>query len=105
MEKVRVTVEFTMPESWASKFMQMLDCMRWFSRTGGSRTVAFYADGDGDFSGFDFKLNGHEVTSDIDWREYDKPWPVAEELRGHSSKELPPPFKTKRYIDFFFSAE
>lgn len=102
---VKFNLEITMPKRWVKKFMQMLDCMRWCGRGGASRTVAFYADGDGDFRPFDFKVNGKEVKSDIDWWKYAKNWnPDPKKINCDPPEELPPPFKTRRKIDFFFDA-
>lgn len=102
-EPVTFNVEFTMPDATcATNFLRMLDCMRWCSKTRASRVVAFSADGDGNFRPFEFKLNGHELTSDIDWKEYDD---LFRELDHIATKDLTPPFKTKSDIDFFFTAE
>lgn len=102
---VKFNLEIMMPKRWVKKFMQMLDCMRWCGRVGASRTVAFYAEGDGDFRPFDFKVNGEEVKSDIDWLKYDKDWnPDLKKINCDPPKELPPPFKTRRKINFFFDA-
>lgn len=95
-EQVKFNLEITIPEKWLYKFMQMLDCMRWCSKVGASRAVSFYADGDGDFKHFDFKINGKEIKSDIPWNNFDKSW--------NQYQENTPPFKTKRNIDFFFDA-
>lgn len=104
-EQVKFTLEITMPKRWVKKFLQMLDCMRWCGRGGASRTVAFYADGDGDFRPFDFKVNGEEVKSDIDWWKHDKGWnPDPKKIYCDPPEEFPPPFKTRRGIDFFFDA-
>ena len=105
MELVKFNLEITMPKRWVKKFMQMLDCMRWCGGVGASRTVAFYADGDGDFRPFDFKVNGKEVKSNIDWSKYDKDWnPDPKKINCDPPEELPPPFKTRRKINFFFDA-
>ena len=98
-EIVKLNLQITIPKRWLTKFMQMLDCMRWAGNVGASRTVAFYADGDGDFRPFDFKVNGEEVKSDIKWREYDKNW-----IPKNESDYDCPPFKTRRNVDFFFDA-
>ena len=104
-ELVKFNLEITMPKRWVKKFLQMLDCMRWTGRGGASRTVAFYADGDGDFRPFDFKVNGNEVKSGIDWWKYDKNWnPDPKKIYCDPPEEFPPPFKTRRRIDFFFDA-
>lgn len=79
----------------------MLDCMRWCSNTGASRTVAFYADGDGDFRQFKFKINGEELKSDIKWHEFDKG--LSKEQKENWEVVLPK-FKTHRDVDFFFDA-
>ena len=101
-EPVTFTVEFTMPDAtYATNFLRMLDCMRWCSKTGASRVVAFSADGDGNFRPFEFTLNGHELSSDIDWKEHDG----QDKLKYTVPKELLPPFKTRRSVDLFFTAE
>lgn len=100
MEVVKLNIEITIPKRWLKKFIQMLDCMRWTGRGGASRTVAFYADGDGDFRPFDFKINGKEFKSNIDWWKYDTNWKPKDKY----DDSIPPPFKTKRSVDFFFDA-
>lgn len=97
---IKINLEITIPKRWLNKFMQMLDCMRWFSRNGASRTVAFYADGDGDFRPFDFKVDSKEVKAGINWWDYDKGWNPDPK----NPDELPPRFKTRRGVDFFFDA-
>ena len=104
-EVIKFNLEITIPKRWVKKFMQMLDCMRWTGQAGTSRTVAFYADGDGDFRPFDFKVNGNEVKSDIDWWKYAKNWnPDPAKINCDPPEEFPPSFKTRRKIDFFFDA-
>lgn len=49
----------------------MLDCMRWCGNVGANRVVAFYADGDGDFRPFDFKVNNKEIKKLADWNKLD----------------------------------
>ena len=96
---VKFKLEITMPKRWIKKFIQMLDCMRWTGRVGSSRLIAFYADGDGDFRPFDFKINGKEFESKIKWSEHDKTWKPSDDY------EIPPKFKTRRNeVDFFFDA-
>lgn len=104
-EVVKLNLEITIPKRWLNKFMQMLDCMRWCGKTGASRIVAFYADGDGDFRPFDFKLNGEEIKSEIPWEVFDKNWnPDPKKIYCDPPQEFPPPFKTRKSIDFFFDA-
>lgn len=98
-EIVKFNLEITMPKRWVKKFLQMLDCMRWTGSVGASRTVAFYADGDGDFRPFDFKLNGKEIKSKVNWSKFDKNWTPKDEYDYDS-----PMFKTRRNVDFFFDA-
>lgn len=98
-EMIKFNLEITMPKRWFSKFMQMLSCMKWCGDVGSSRTIAFYADGDGDFRPFNFKVNNKEVKSDIKWSEFDKSWTPKNEFDYDA-----PPFKTRRSIDFFFDA-
>ena len=94
---VRLNLEITIPKKWVNKFLQMLDCMRWCGRAGASRCIGFYADGDGDFRPFNFKVDGEEVESNIKWHEFDHSWHPAD------NNDVPPPFKTKRSgVDFFF---
>lgn len=98
-EIVKLNLEITIPKRWVNKFIQMFDCMRWCGKVGASRCLGFYADGDGDFRPFDFKVNGKEIKSDIPWHKFDKT------LRTKEDQELPQPFKTKRDgVDFFFDA-
>ena len=98
---VKFNIEVSMPEQWAVKFIQMLDCMRWCANVGASRTVAFRADGDGDFRPFNFKVNGNEVKKMVDWEKNDQEWPPR---TNYAPQEPPPPFKTWRGVDFFFDA-
>lgn len=104
-EMVKINLEITIPKRWLKKFVQMLDCMRWCGKTGASRTVAFYADGDGDFRPFDFKIDGEEIKTDIKWYDFDKDWnPDPKKINCDPPEEFPPPFKTRRSINFFFDA-
>ena len=48
-EVITFTVTCTMKRRWAEQFIGMLDCMRRLGSMGSSRTVKFYADGDGDY--------------------------------------------------------
>ena len=93
---VKLNLEITIPKRWVTKFLQFLNCLRWCGQQGTSRTVAFYADGDGDFRPFDFKVNGEEVEQ-IKFSEYDIPVPK-------DTNRLLPQFKTRRAVDFFFDA-
>lgn len=97
---VKINLEITIPKRWIKKFVQMLVCMRWCSRRGSSRVVAFYADGDGDFRPFDFKINGKELKTKIDFSKADFDFNPPDQ----DPPVIPPPFKTRRKIDFFFDA-
>ena len=104
-ESVKFNLEITMPKRWVKKFFQMLDCMRWCGNVGASRAVAFYADGDGDFRPFDFKINGKEVAKTEDWEKHDKEWnPDPKKINCDPPEEFPPEYKTRKRIDFFFDA-
>lgn len=94
MENIKFNLEVTMPERWMKKFIQMLDCMRWCGNVGASRTLGFYADGDGDFS-FNFKFNGWDVEKVQDWEKID---------RESFDKDNLKPFQTNRKVNFFFDA-
>lgn len=48
-EKVTFTITCTMKRRWAVQFLGMLAYMQQLGSWGSSRTVAFFADGDGDF--------------------------------------------------------
>ena len=104
-DQVKFNLEITMPRRWVTKFLQMLDCMRWCGNVGASRVVAFYADGDGDFRPFNFKVNGKEVSKTEDWGKHDKDWsPKPENVDCDPPKEFPPAYKTRRKVNFFFDA-
>ena len=106
-EVVKFNLEITIPKRWPKKLLQMLDCMRTCGKVGASRTVAFYADGDGDFRPFDFKVDGKEVPTYFGkhWDEHDKDWnPDPKKINCDPPEEFPPPFKTRRSINFFFDA-
>lgn len=45
----KFTVEVEMKERWIPHFLSMLHYMQGLGEMGSSRTVSFYADGDGDF--------------------------------------------------------
>ena len=99
-ETVKLNLEITIPKRWVKKFFQMLDCMRVCGNVGASRTVAFYADGDGDFRPFDFKVNGKEVQT-----YFGKTWNIHDNAKVPEDINVPcPPFKTRRKVDFFFDA-
>lgn len=59
MKKFTITIE--MGERWIPHFMSMLKYMQWLGSVGSSRTVAIYADGDGDFN--------PKFEADIEWEE------------------------------------
>jgi hypothetical protein len=99
-EMVKFNFEITMPKRWMKKFIQMLDCMRWCSNRGSSRVIAFYADGDGDFRPFDFKVNGKELKRTINYSKVDFDFNPPDQ----DPPVIPPPFKTRRKVDFFFDA-
>lgn len=96
MNLVKMNFEITLPERWLKKFVQLLDCMRWCGKVGASRTLGFYADGDGDFT-FNYKINGEEIKQVQDWNKIDKT-PIDQDSK------LPIPFHTNRRINFFFDA-
>ena len=48
-EDVTFTLECTMKKRWVSTFLSMLAYMEQLGGLGGSRKVALYSDGDGDF--------------------------------------------------------
>lgn len=104
-EQVKLHLEITMPKRWARKFLEMLDCMRWCSSVGASRTVAFRADGDGDFRPFSYKVDGKEIPHAPAgyWERHDREWNPDGATR-HAPQEPPPPYKTWRGVDFFFDA-
>lgn len=97
MEQITFNIKITMPKRWFNKFIQILDCMRWCGNVGASRTVAFYADGDGDFRPFDFTINDKQVDSLTDWSNFDK-------SVNTDQVDIMPPYKTSRPVDFFFDA-
>lgn len=49
MAKKKFTVECEMSERWVPYFLGMLSSMQSLGNMGGSRLVAIYADGDGDY--------------------------------------------------------
>lgn len=49
-DKVKFTIECEMKARWVPHFLSMLKYMQQLGSMGSSRTVSFYADGDGDFS-------------------------------------------------------
>ena len=97
-EMTKLNLEVTIPTQYVNKFLQMLDCMRWCGKVGASRSIAFMADGDGNFHPFNFKIDGKEIESDINWLEFD------EDYDPELNKQLPQPFKTKLKPDFYFDA-
>ena len=101
-EQVKFHLEITMPKRWTPQFIEMLDCVRWCAEHGASRTVAFYADGDGDFRPFDFRVADFDIER-LDWRKHDGEWSLDKAVR-YAPQESPPPYKTWRGIDFFFDA-
>jgi hypothetical protein len=48
-ERIMFTIKCTMKRRWARQFLSMLKYMQFLGNAGGSRKVALYADGDGDF--------------------------------------------------------
>ena len=61
-KNITFTIECTMRERWVPHFLSMLKYMQQLGGLGGSRTVSFYSDGDGDFRP-KFKWN-EELPSD-----------------------------------------
>ena len=92
-EQVKLHLEVTMPKRWTPQFIAMLHCMRWCAEHGASRTVAFYADGDGDFKSSDFRVANFEFEG-----------PDLKKTDCTLPPESPPSFKTRRRVDFFFDA-
>ena len=105
-EQVKFNLEITMPTRWARKFLEMLDCMRWCADVGASRTVAFRADGDGDFRPFSYKVDGKAIphAPSSYWEKHDKEW-NPDNVDRYAPQEPPPPYKTWRGVDFFFDAK
>lgn len=48
-KKVKFSIEVEMEERWVDDFCSMLKLMEYNGNIGHSGTIAFYADGDGDF--------------------------------------------------------
>lgn len=48
-EKTKFTIECEMGERWVPHFLAMLKYMQQLGSMGSSRSITFYADGDGDF--------------------------------------------------------
>ena len=48
-DEVTFTVQCTMRARWVPHFLGLLQMMQRLGSIGGSRTVSFYSDGDGDF--------------------------------------------------------
>jgi len=61
-ENVTFTLECTMKERWVPHFLSMLAYMEQLGGLGGSRKVALYSDGDGDFRP-KFKVGGSNGIS------------------------------------------
>lgn len=61
-QEVTFTLECTMKERWVPHFLSMLAYMEQLGGLGGSRKVALYSDGDGDFRP-KFKVGGKEGIS------------------------------------------
>ena len=97
-DMVTLKLNIKMPKRWVKMFFAMLDCMKWCGNVGASRTIAFYADGDGDFRLEEIEVNGKELKTNVDWNKFDKGWTPKD------NNELTPRFKTRRSIDFFFDA-
>lgn len=49
MSEVTFTIKAKMEERWVSHFITLLKHMEYLGSTGSSQTLAFHADGDGDF--------------------------------------------------------
>ncbi len=47
---MKFTIEVEMKDRWVPHFLGMLNYMQRLGSIGGSRTVSFYSDGDGDFN-------------------------------------------------------
>jgi hypothetical protein len=46
---MKFTIEVEMKDRWVPHFLGMLQYMQLLGGLGGSRTISFYSDGDGDF--------------------------------------------------------
>jgi len=46
---MKFTIEVEMKDRWVPQFLGMLRYMQRLGAMGGSRTISFYSDGDGDF--------------------------------------------------------
>jgi hypothetical protein len=60
-EVITFNVRCTMKRRWARQFLGMLEYMQRLGSWGSSRTVSFFADGDGDFRP-KFEAYGIEIT-------------------------------------------
>lgn len=49
-ENIEFTIKVKMKERWVPHFLAMLKYMEQLGKLGGSRKVAIYSDGDGDFN-------------------------------------------------------
>ncbi len=47
---MKFTIEVEMKDRWIPHFLGMLQYMQLLGAIGGSRTISFYSDGDGDFN-------------------------------------------------------
>lgn len=59
MKEIEFTIKCKMKARWVSHFLSMLKYMQFLGQAGGSRQVALYVDGDGDFRPqfeWDYKL-------------------------------------------------
>lgn len=99
MEMVKVKLEFTVSKRWLKKIIALLSCLKYCGDVGTSRTIGFYADGDGDFRIKDIKMNGVEIDPKIDWEKYGNEPVFYDENAGILNK-----YKTTRQVDFFFDA-
>ena len=100
--KKKFTVECEMEESWIQPFVSMLKRMEGDGQVGHSEVVGLYADGDGNFRPFDYKVDGKELPRSAHyWERHDQEWPPR---TSYPSQEPPPPYKTWRGVDFFFDA-
>ncbi len=59
----KIQIEMEVEERWIPQFLGMLYLMKRMGTLGCSRTIGFYADGDGDFRP-EFKINGKEFNGE-----------------------------------------
>jgi len=75
--KKTIKIEMTVKERWLPSFLGMLELMQSMGSMGCSRTIGFYADGDGDFRP-KFKIDSKEL------KEHETRLPVLQSPQGSS---------------------